>query len=261
MNESEQKELVKERFGKYSLGYVTSKNHAGTPDLDRLVELAQPQKSWICLDIATGGGHTALKFAPYVEKMIASDITPDMLSNAEKFISSKGIKNVEYQIADAEQLPFENNQFELVSCRIAPHHFLHIDLFVAEVFRVLKWDGIFILEDQFASENVSVVDYINKFEKIRDPSHNLTLSKSQWEHYLLSVGFTLNHHETFAKRVNYKWWKDVQDVSAEIGNKLDKLVMDAPDAVKIVWDFEDWGTPECSYNIWQQIFKTTKISK
>lgn len=260
MNESEQKELVKERFGKYSLGYVTSKNHAATPDLDRLVELAQPDKSWKCLDIATGGGHTALKFAPYVEKMIASDLTPEMLSNAEKFIASNGISNVEYQIADAEQLPFESDQFDLITCRIAPHHFLHIDRFVAGVFRVLKPNGIFMLEDQLASEDLTVSQYINRFEKIRDPSHNLTLSKSQWEKYLLSAGFSINNHESFPKRVNYKWWKDVQRVTAEIGNILDKMVNDASESVKNIWEFEGWGTSECTYNIWQQIFKTTKIS-
>ena len=71
MSDSEVKAQAQERFGKFAQGYVESKGHASGDDLDRLIELVQPQPDWLMLDVATGGGHTALKFAPLVKKVVA----------------------------------------------------------------------------------------------------------------------------------------------------------------------------------------------
>src|SRR5690349_6361465 len=117
MSSSEVKAHAQERFGQFAQGYVESKVHSSGGDLDRLVELAQPQPDWVMLDVATGGGHTALKFAPLVKKVVALDLTPQMLEAAEKFITSKGVTNVEFKQGDAESLPFETNTFDLVTCR------------------------------------------------------------------------------------------------------------------------------------------------
>ena len=54
------KALSEERYAKFAQGYVSSPSHAKGYDLDRLVEIAQPKPHWEALDIATGGGHTAL---------------------------------------------------------------------------------------------------------------------------------------------------------------------------------------------------------
>ncbi|MBK9746161.1 MAG: methyltransferase domain-containing protein [Chloroflexi bacterium] len=96
---------VKQRFSQYAHGYVTSETHSQGHDLDRLIELAQPQPDWVVLDVATGGGHTALKFAPHVAKVIASDFAPPMLAEAKAFIESKGATNVEFADVDAENIP------------------------------------------------------------------------------------------------------------------------------------------------------------
>ena len=85
-----------QRFGRFAKGYVTSKTHAKGTELDRLVEIAQPQSSWIVLDIATGGGHTALKFAPFVQRVVATDISSKMLTAARAFISRPGAENISF---------------------------------------------------------------------------------------------------------------------------------------------------------------------
>src|SRR6266540_816235 len=67
------------------------------------------------MDIATGGGHTALAFAPYVRAVVATDLTPRMIEVAEAFIREQGAANVTFQVADAEALPFPNASFEIVT--------------------------------------------------------------------------------------------------------------------------------------------------
>src|SRR5207253_1079707 len=102
---------------------ATSAVHAKGASLGRLVELVKPQADWQTLDVATGAGHSAAAFAPHVARAVASDITEEMLAEVRKLAASKSLANMEAVSADAEALPFEAGEFNLVTCRIAPHHF------------------------------------------------------------------------------------------------------------------------------------------
>ena len=142
------KRLSQDRFGRYAASYVSSWSNAGGPDLERLVELAGGHPGREALDVATGGGHTALAIAPYVARVVATDITEPMLEAAREFILARGAHNVDFRLADAEDLPFPGGGFDLVTCRIAAHHFPDPARFVAEVVRVLRPGGLFLLQDQ-----------------------------------------------------------------------------------------------------------------
>jgi len=78
------KTLVQQQFGANAANYLTSAVHAKGASLARLVELVAPQKSWVALDVATGAGHTAAAFAPHVARVVASDLTPEMLVQTQK---------------------------------------------------------------------------------------------------------------------------------------------------------------------------------
>src|SRR5438067_595275 len=84
------KDRVQAQFGPAAQSYVHSAGHARGDDLRRLVELARLSGDERVLDIATGGGHTALAFAPHVREVVASDLTPQMLAAAEAFIREQG---------------------------------------------------------------------------------------------------------------------------------------------------------------------------
>src|SRR5471032_310923 len=137
------KTVVQEQFGKNAAGYLTSTPHALGKSLERLVALTSPQKTWRALDIATGGGHVAYTFAPHVERIWATDITQEMLDIVKTEAAKRGLANLRTTYAKAEALPFEDASFDLVTCRIAPHHFDSIPEFLGEVHRVLKGNGVF----------------------------------------------------------------------------------------------------------------------
>ena len=136
------KKLVQQQFGAHAAAYATSKVHAQGASLARLVELIRPQPNWQVLDVATAAGHTAFAFAPHVAHVTATDITPEMLGEAAKLAAAKDIDNVSLEQADAEQLPFAAGSYDLITCRIAPHHFPHIDHFLAAAARVLRPAGL-----------------------------------------------------------------------------------------------------------------------
>ena len=173
------KSLVQEEFGKTAGSYLTSKPHALGKSLERLVALTSPQKGWHVLDVATGGGHVAYVFAPHVARVWATDITQEMLDMVKSEAQKRGLSNVRTAYAKAEAMPFEDASFDLVTCRIAPHHFDSIPDFLGEVHRVLKPNGLFALVDNVVPEG-SVGDYINAFERFRDPSHLRAWTMQEW---------------------------------------------------------------------------------
>jgi SAM-dependent methyltransferase len=228
------------RFAQYAQGYVTSKSHAEGADLERLLELAQPQPDWMALDVATGGGHTALKFAPHVSRVIAADLTPTMLHAARVFITEQGISNVGYSAGDAENLPFADFSFDLVTCRIAPHHFPDCFRFVQECARVVKPGGLLLVEDHLAPEDERAARYVDAFERLRDPSHVRGFSDYEWRGMFLDAGLAVEHAEPIVKSGSKLVpWAERQGCTPEIIERLQVMLAQAPAAVA------EWVRPQC----------------
>jgi ubiquinone/menaquinone biosynthesis C-methylase UbiE len=211
------KSLVQQQFGAHAATYATSTVHAKGASLARLVELVRPERHWHALDIATGAGHTAAAFAPHVAHVIASDITAEMLDEARKLAASKGYANMETATADAQALPFPDAQFDLVTSRIAPHHFPDVGAFVREVERVLKPGGSFALVDNIAADAESTPGFsdgdlaqaavaYNAFEKLRDPSHGRCLGMAEWSDVISATGLQVTHKERLPKDMEFDPW-------------------------------------------------------
>jgi ubiquinone/menaquinone biosynthesis C-methylase UbiE len=135
-------------FGQRAAFYTTSAEHKDKVVLDRLVELAHVQSTDVVLDVATGTGHTAFAFAPHVKSVIATDVTPEMLNEGEHLMAESGIQNMEFRIADAHDLPFEDTAFDIVTCRRVAHHFVDIRRALREIRRVLKPGGRLVIDDR-----------------------------------------------------------------------------------------------------------------
>ena len=243
------KELVKEQFGGAAQAYAVSKVHAQGASLGRLVELVGPQPGWSVLDVATGAGHTAFTFAPYVASVLATDITPEMLATTARLAQEKGLANLTVQEADAEALPFAAASFDLVTCRIAPHHFPNIAAFLSESARVLRPGGQLAVVDNIVPGSVDpgpegvaqqvAGDYVNRIEKLRDPSHHRCLSLEEWVAGFERAGFTVVHTETQPKAIEFLDWakrmmaKPAQSAGADLDllSQLRTLILEAPPAV------------------------------
>ena len=177
---NDNRDLVKQRFGATAENYVRSTDHSQGESLDRLLALVDPQPGWRALDIATGGGHTALAVAPRVGEVVATDLTAEMLAAAERFIRGQGVENVTFREADAMALPFGDAEFDLVTCRIAPHHFPDCAQFVREAARVLRPGGVAAMVDNVVPDDLGAARHINAIEKLRDPSHNWAYTAADW---------------------------------------------------------------------------------
>ena len=136
------KNKVREQFGRAAEGYVRNRGFAKGDDLVEAARLLQPTPEDSLLDVACGGGHTALFFAPLVRSVVASDLTMQMLKKAQEYIAEEGkVENVTFREADAEDLPFPAGSFTLLTCRIAAHHFPDVPRALEEFHRVLRRRG------------------------------------------------------------------------------------------------------------------------
>lgn len=250
--------LSQQRFGQFAEAYVTSAPHATGADLERLLALARPQPDWVMLDIATGGGHTVITFAPHVARVVASDLTPPMLEAAQAHITAQGVTNVTFRQAAAEDLPFDDADFDLVTCRIAPHHFADAARFVAEAARVLKPGGLLLVQDHLVAEEPLIARYTEAFEKLRDPSHNRAYTEDEWRAMFAAAGLKVSHAEPMVKELNYDAWAARQGVTPHTRACLNALVALAPPAAKAWMNPQAWGTPEATYSCHHLILRGEK---
>lgn len=226
------KKDVQKQFGRSADEYVKSSGHRKGADLQKLVEIARVTGIEHVLDVATGGGHTANAFAPLVHKVTAVDLTPEMLTAAETFIKGNGHSNVVFVEGDAEKLPFQDHSFDLVTCRIAPHHFPNVQQFVSEVHRVLKANGRFLLDDNVAPEGNEYDHFYNKIEKIRDYSHFRAWKKTEWINMLEQEGFEIQELYRFEKKFEFDSWCDRMKMSQDDKEALNEYIINCKQEVK-----------------------------
>jgi ubiquinone/menaquinone biosynthesis C-methylase UbiE len=241
------KSLVQKQFGANAPHYATSSPHAVGASLARLIELTAPEKHWRVLDVATGAGHTAAAFAPHVASVIASDVTEEMLHEAKELARRRGLTNIEVAAAEAERLPFDDAAFDLVTCRIAAHHFADVPAFLAEVRRVLKVGGRLALVDNVAPDSISMpglsdarlqaaAETFNALEKLRDSSHARALAATEWQTLVGKAGLAIEHVELLAKPMMFSLWCRNTGVPAATVPKLEAMMRDADEVVRAFLD-------------------------
>src|SRR2546427_3670259 len=187
----QQKARVQAQFGGSADAYVLSAGHAAGEDLERLLGWGRQRGAARVLDIATGGGHTALAFAGFTPTVVATDLTLPMLAAARRFIAGQGVAGVHFVAADVDALPFRDESFGVVTCRIAAHHFPELLPAVREVARVLRRGGSFLVQDILGHDDPERAGFILEVEKRRDPSHVRAFRQLEWTAFLRAAGLTV----------------------------------------------------------------------
>jgi ubiquinone/menaquinone biosynthesis C-methylase UbiE len=228
---------VQEQFGRAAAEYVASTGHAGGEDLETLLAWGRACRPRRALDVATGGGHTARAFAGLAREVVACDVTEPMLSAARRAIASHGVVSVRYAAADVSALPFRDGAFDVVTCRIAAHHFADPAAAVREVRRVLRPAGTFLLQDILGHDDGEANAFIREVERRRDPSHVKAYRLAEWKAFLRAAGLTVMEHTTLAKVRPWDGWTARMRMSAEARAELERFVRAAPERVRAAFDF------------------------
>lgn len=142
-----------------------------------------PSTVSIALEIAAGTGRVTRHIRERIgasAKLIASDISGEMLAEAKKKLSHS---DIDWQIIDAQQLPFTDNSIDLVICCFGYMFVPDKPKAFAEAFRVLRPGGMLLITtwDKLEHNGVSYTSRLLVDKYLKDPlpgSNNLTVSMS-----------------------------------------------------------------------------------
>ena len=178
--------------------------HREGPDLDLLVEWCEPGDGVKALDVATGGGHVARRLREAGCDVVSVDPAPGMQATV---------------VAPAESLPFADGSFDVVACRIAPHHFSDVALAVTEMARVSR-DRVVVEDNVFISEDVE------RAETLRDPTHVRCYTEDEWRSFFRDAGLTVQAERSFDRRAEVDDWLARVDTPPDDAARVRELLAD-----------------------------------
>ncbi len=218
-----------ERYGK---GHVLSDISDVRDALGRLTWL----KPGRALDVATGAGHTGLYLASVGWQVTLADISAAMLERVSATAHERGL-HVETRQHAAEAFPYADGAFDLVTCRVAAHHFSDPAVFVRETARVLKPGGAFLLIDGSIEDGQPVAEeWIHAVEKLRDPSHHRLLSPGTWTKLCQAAGLRMVFSELQPfKQPDLNWYFETANTTRENRAAVLELILKAPPEARILF--------------------------
>lgn len=148
--------MAKDLFSSHSGTYARYRPSYPQELFDYIVGFVQERKqAWDC---ATGNGQAAIALAGYFEKVDASDISETQLKNAVHK------SNIHYHICPAEQTPFQDNSFNLITVAQA-YHWLNWTKFHREATRVAKPNAVIAIwtYNRLLSDDERLTDLIRHF--------------------------------------------------------------------------------------------------
>jgi SAM-dependent methyltransferase len=193
--------------------YRQSPAHAAGADLDLVVEWAKPGPGVTALDVATGGGHVARRLREAGATVLTADRAPGMAPDV---------------VCPAEDLPFADDSFDVVTVRIAPHHFEDVAAAIREMARVSS-DRVIIEDTLYESEE------LERIYLLRDPTHVRCYTEREWRRFVEEAGLRIEAVETVETRRPLEAWLECVDVPAEEADELRDLLADRVD------EHGEWG--------------------
>jgi len=167
------------------------------------------------LDVGTGNGRLALLLAEEgAREVVGLDISPAMLEIAEYLrlsSHSPAAQRVSFRLAPAQRMPFQNEAFDAIFCRLVLHHSQKPELLLREIARLLKPGGTFILADLLSADDPVKRATQNTIEARRNPSHVAARSAEQYRKLVTGAGLTIETESVaIFERELENWLSDMQ---------------------------------------------------
>lgn len=229
-------EQAQEIFGKRAEGYVNSPSHADREVLDRVARMCGDLRGRTALDVATGTGHVAMRLAPLARVVVGFDLTRRMLELARKEAARRSLPNLQWVRGDVRSLPFPDRSFHTVTCRRAPHHFPDIDGALREMARVLREDGVMVIDDRSVPDDAEIDSIMNHLDLLHDRSHVREYGKREWMDMLRKAGLKTIEAQEYKRHLplSTMTWNAEPDDAREIQRIATELPRDVQERMALV---------------------------
>lgn len=184
--------------------YRESEAHRRGRDLELFAEWATGRT---VLDVASGGGHVARRLREAGCTVVTSDPAPGMKADV---------------LCGAEHLPFADGSFDVVTCRVAPHHFEDPAAALREMARVSA-ELVLVADNLFLGEPGEEAD------RLRDPTHVRNYSEEEWRTLFAQSGLVLEELERESKYVELEPWLERAGCTGLEAQRVRELLADRID--------------------------------
>jgi ubiquinone/menaquinone biosynthesis C-methylase UbiE len=181
--------------------YRESEAHRTGRDLDLFAEWAAGKT---VLDVASGGGHVARRLREAGCTVVTCDPAPGMKADV---------------LCTAEHLPFADGSFDVVTCRVAAHHFEEAAVALQEMARVSG--GLVLIAD-----NLFVDETGEEADRLRDPTHVRNYSEDAWRELFASAGLDLEQFQREEKWVQLGPWLERAGCTGDEAARVRELLAD-----------------------------------
>jgi SAM-dependent methyltransferase len=181
--------------------YRESAAHRQGRDLELFAEWAEGETA---LDVATGGGHVADCLRVAGLNVVTIDPAPGMQPDV---------------VSRAEEIPFADESFDVVTCRVAAHHFQDAALALAEMARVSR-SLVLVADNLFLGERGEDAD------RLRDPTHVRNYSEDEWRRMFEAAGLEVEAFEREDKRIEVEPWLERAGCEGDEAARVRELLAD-----------------------------------
>jgi ubiquinone/menaquinone biosynthesis C-methylase UbiE/glutathione S-transferase len=218
-----------ERADQYGKSHIL----ADTADIEKVIAGLKLRPNTPALDVATGNGHTAIFLAKRGCQVIACDVSTGMIEQAKKLAAEQRV-GIDFREHTAEKMPYPDNTFGLITCRVAAHHFSSPEQFVRESARVLKMYGhLVVIDTTVPDDHVEAHTWMDTVERLRDPSHGRYVTPNSWKKWCADSGLTVTQvHLEPLKQPDLNWYFNVANTPPENRKKVMEMIAKAPAAVR-----------------------------
>jgi SAM-dependent methyltransferase len=185
----------------------------------------------LALDSGCGTGALALALAPLVGEVVGVDESPELLEAAR----SVAPENVRFVEGDATHLPFEYGMFDIAGSLRVLHHVRRPELVVSELARVTRPGGRVLVIDQLGSVDPLRSLEMDRFERLRDPSHQRLLPDADVRGFLDANDLVLVASEVLRERRDLERYLELAGLEEEQRVPIRGLAPGAVYEVEVGW--------------------------
>jgi ubiquinone/menaquinone biosynthesis C-methylase UbiE len=168
-----------------------------------VLEKMRIEKGMHVLDLGCGTGTATLEIASRLEgtgRVVGLDLSVEMLGQAKRKLAELGYANVEFVLGNASDLSYESC-FDYVFSTNAFHHFGDKEGVFSRVWRSLKPDGCFLVQD--ICDDFILMKVVDLAGKIGERAHVGSTTSLGLRELLASAGFV--DVEVRVQKLNWFW--------------------------------------------------------
>jgi len=191
MDEEEKYYILLEKYARILAPFYDTVTAIFSRLRDKVVDFTNARRGSRILDVGTGTGKQAFAFAKKGYDVIGIDLSEDMLKVAKK---KNTHENVKFEVADATNLPFEDETFDVSCVSFALHDMILTirEKTLREMVRVTKSKGTIVVVDYALPKNKISKFLIYHFVKLYEPYYPEFI-KSDLEALLKKSGIEIKH--------------------------------------------------------------------